>query len=508
MLTNIGSFQQTSSVLKRLNWVIILVVFSFVIELVGLFLSSNLLVENFSSIHMSNRLFDATVTTSESLEGAMTTLNKASTERTHLGDLYRVYQANYAQAHDSIDSALQMSNDSAGINNHLKKLKEKLETFNTSSNHIFSQEEPTPMYFSGNVDLLVAQEYKLELDELLRKTQLLVKEEGANAFETVYRLRYLPLLVTLLITFFCVSFTILTGGAIIRRLRKSVDNLMEATKVVVGGNLSYHAKIIENDELGWFTFAFNQMIEKVAQLYQEARYAVQIRDDFLSIASHELRTPITPLKLQIQSIIRLVKQGRLAQLPPEQILKMLSITDLQISRLTKLTDDLLDVTRITSGKIDLRKERADISKMMSEIITKIRSELYAQKYEITMNLQPGLFVEMDLSRIEQVFTNLLSNAMKYGEGKPIEVTTSRTDPHSIEVRVQDHGQGIALADQERIFGRFERAAPSANFGGLGLGLYIVKQIVEQHLGTVRVESSLGDGSAFIVSLPSEMAVKQ
>jgi len=502
MFSNIGTFQQTSSVLRKLNWVMILVAFSFTIELVGLFLSSNILIDKFSAIHISNRLFDVTSTVSESVAGAAAMINKAQVDRVHLDDLLHIYQVNYDQAMSGVESALEMSRNDKPISAELNVLKGKLEIFNHSSVTVLNRKMQNPQYYLTDVDQLIAQEYKLEIDELIRKIQLLVKSRGTNAFENIYRLRYLPLLVAGLITILCVSFTVLTAGLVIRRLRKSVENLMNATKVVAAGDLAFQAEIIDHDELGWFTFAFNQMIKRVGQLYQEAQYAVQIRDDFLSIASHELRTPITPLKLQIQSILRLVQNGKLSTLSPDQIIKMVSIADIQINRLTRLTDDLLDVTRITGGKIELKKERVDISKVIREMIGRYRSEFYAN-CEVNMNLQPNLFAEVDLSRLEQVLTNLLSNAMKYGEGKPVEVITLRVDPHHIELSVTDHGQGIAPADQERIFGRFERAASSSNFGGLGLGLYIVKQIVLQHSGTVRVESELGQGASFVIGLPSE-----
>ncbi len=231
-----------------------------------------------------------------------------------------------------------------------------------------------------------------------------------------------------------------------------------------------------------------------AALYKREQEAVRARDDFLSIASHELRTPLTPLRLQTQILRRLLAHG---QTPPrEKLAASLDTLERQTERLGRLVSDLLDVSRITAGKLTLHRERLDLAEIASEVV-----ERYAGVSPSPIALQtqsaPGSW---DRARLEQVATNLLANAIKYGEGKPIDVVVALKDGVAVLV-VRDRGIGIAPQDAERIFGRFERATSATSYGGLGLGLYIAQQIAAAHGGRISVESAPGQGAAFTVALP-------
>jgi len=231
-----------------------------------------------------------------------------------------------------------------------------------------------------------------------------------------------------------------------------------------------------------------------AALYKREQEAVRARDDFLSIASHELRTPLTPLRLQVQILRRLLTNG--GALARDKLAGSLDTLERQTERLGRLVSDLLDVSRITAGKLTLHRERLDLADLAREVV-----ERYAGASRSRIGLQtesaPG---HWDRARLEQVATNLLANAIKYGQGKPIDVSVGLKEGIAL-LAVRDRGIGIAAADVERIFGRFERAASASSYGGLGLGLYIAQQIAAAHGGRISVESAPGRGSVFRVSLP-------
>jgi signal transduction histidine kinase len=238
-----------------------------------------------------------------------------------------------------------------------------------------------------------------------------------------------------------------------------------------------------------------------ALLYSAAQSAIRARDEFVSIASHELKTPITSLKMQLQMMLRGINVEKNQTPSPEKLLKALTSSTKQIDRLTVLIEDLLDVTRIETGKLTYKFEKVDLSVMVKEIMDRYAEEAKYAKTEFKQNLQENVVSFCDRYRIEQVFINLLSNAIKYGSNNPIEVTV-KSEPGKAIIIVKDNGMGIAKEMQSKIFERFERAISSTNISGLGLGLYITKQIIDAHQGSIEVESDLNAGSTFKVCLPT------
>jgi PAS domain S-box-containing protein len=228
--------------------------------------------------------------------------------------------------------------------------------------------------------------------------------------------------------------------------------------------------------------------KRAGQLYVEAREAVQLRDEFLTVAAHELRTPLTSLRLQAQV------QARDTAGNPQRIMAR------QVERLCRLVDQLLDVSRISSGRLQMQVAGADLRAVAQEVAMRLADEARANGCTISLLQGDPLVIDCDSSRMEQVITNLLSNAIKYGRGKPIEIAIDGDASHA-RLSVRDHGIGISLADQGRIFERFERAVSVREYGGLGIGLYISKQIVLAHGGTIRIASELGAGALFEVELP-------
>jgi signal transduction histidine kinase len=231
-----------------------------------------------------------------------------------------------------------------------------------------------------------------------------------------------------------------------------------------------------------------------AQLYAAARDAIRVRDEFMLVAGHELRTPLAALSLLHESLER-VREGTSIDKIRERGSKLRA----QSERLSRLVEDLLDVSRISAGRVSLELEPFDLGALVGDIGDRMREELERAHSPLTLELD-SVEGRWDRGRIEQVVTNLLGNAAKYGRGSPIRASVRRDGDRATLV-VIDEGIGIAPEDQERIFKRFERAASPKKFGGLGLGLWITSQLVDAHGGTIAVQSEPGKGATFTVTLP-------
>jgi signal transduction histidine kinase len=230
-----------------------------------------------------------------------------------------------------------------------------------------------------------------------------------------------------------------------------------------------------------------------ARLYRDAENAVRLREDFLSIAGHELKTPLTALQLQARSLERGARGD-------ERTLEKLRVVVRQGHRLTKLVDQLLDVSRITGGKLSLDREEVDLASLVRDVAARFEDDLARSGSALLLHVEDNATGRWDRLRVDQVVTNLISNAIKYGQGHPIDVAVEGGSKEVV-LRVRDRGMGVAPEHQARIFGRFERAVSSRHYGGFGLGLWIVRQIVEAHGGTIVVQSEPGEGSTFTVRLP-------
>ena len=237
-----------------------------------------------------------------------------------------------------------------------------------------------------------------------------------------------------------------------------------------------------------------------AQLYEDAQKAIRLRDDFFSIASHELRSPLTVLQLQIDGMLRSAQAGGGPALAPDRLALKLETSKRQVQRFSRLLDDLLDVSQIASGHLELEIEDVDLGSVVQDVVTAAEEQAALAGSTIHTHVQSTVVGHWDQARIEQIVTNLVSNAVKYSNRKPIDVYV-RANESTATFVVQDQGIGIAAEDTGRIFDRFERAASSRGYEGMGLGLYIVSQIVEAFGGTINVASMPGKGSTFTVELP-------
>ncbi|MES2527886.1 MAG: ATP-binding protein [Bdellovibrionota bacterium] len=280
--------------------------------------------------------------------------------------------------------------------------------------------------------------------------------------------------------------------------------LIVGDQIYGGLNFGFREKRTFSGEDEEFMMALTRQCAQAlhrARLYKSATDAIQVRDEFLSIASHELRTPLTPLKLQLQNMSRQVRKGQIQIEKPEQVLRVIDSSDRQVDRLITLIDDLLDVSRISAGKLSLNIEVFDFGAMVVDVITHYTSQTKDLQDLVQVEIEKNIYCSADRVRMEQVVINFLTNAVKYAPGKPIKVKVSRYGMN-VRLEVEDEGEGISSENQSRIFGRFERVRDKNNIGGLGLGLYICRQIVEAHGGEISVKSATGKGSTFIVEIPA------
>jgi signal transduction histidine kinase/tetratricopeptide (TPR) repeat protein len=238
------------------------------------------------------------------------------------------------------------------------------------------------------------------------------------------------------------------------------------------------------------------------RLYHEAQKAISLRDDFLTAASHELRTPLTSLGFAVQSLARTTREGNVLN---AREARMVASIAKQSRRLGELVDGLLDISRITRDRLPLALDLADVDlrEVVNTVVSRCTDDATAVRSSIAVHGPPSIIGHWDRSRLDQIATNLLTNAIKFGSGHPIDVGVELNpdDPGRARLWVRDQGVGIDPADHGRIFERFERAASIRHFAGFGIGLWIVHQIVEALHGSIRVESTVGTGARFIVELP-------
>jgi signal transduction histidine kinase len=219
--------------------------------------------------------------------------------------------------------------------------------------------------------------------------------------------------------------------------------------------------------------------------------ALFYRDEFLSIASHELKTPLTTLKLQSQLFKRLIARKDPAAYMPDKVERLIDQTDRQVSRLSRLIDNMLDISRIRTGRLSFNFEKINISELVSSV---------AKRTNTHVDHLDEVFFVCDKHRVEQVLMNLINNAHSYGLGRPVRVTLYKTESY-FSISVIDQGIGICPQNINKIFNRFKRAVPASEVSGIGLGLYISREIINAHDGKIEVESEVGKGSTFTICLP-------
>lgn len=240
--------------------------------------------------------------------------------------------------------------------------------------------------------------------------------------------------------------------------------------------------------------------EKRTRAEIDLKKALTLRDEFISIASHELKTPLTSMQLQLQMLQRVLNHFKNDPIDEKKIDKSLLLSINQIRRMNSLIENLLDVTRIQSGKLDFQPEEFDASEVLKNVLESFQLLIQDAGCEVITDIKASVICFLDKGKIEQVFINLISNAVKYAPGCKLTISLMQEND-SLIFHLHDEGPGIPLDKQADVFERFQRGSASLNISGLGLGLYITKQIIDSHHGEIKLESGPGAGTSFIVKLP-------
>jgi signal transduction histidine kinase len=244
------------------------------------------------------------------------------------------------------------------------------------------------------------------------------------------------------------------------------------------------------------------LLQQLQNTQLELEQAVRMRDDFMSIVAHEVRTPLNGLILETQLRKMHLARDNAAAFSLDKMHAMVDRDERQIKSLIRLIEDMLDVSRIRTGKLSIRPNRFDLVKLVSTLLGNFAQQIEAAETEVSFSAPEPVEGQWDEFRIEQVVTNLLTNALRYGGRSPVQVRVYR-EGNEARVEVQDHGIGISEENQKRIFQQFERVSAKTVVAGLGLGLFISEQIVAAHGGSIVVESEINEGALFRVCLPIE-----
>ncbi len=280
------------------------------------------------------------------------------------------------------------------------------------------------------------------------------------------------------------------ANVIITRMNDEKGNLIGFSKVTRDLTQSK----IEEEKL---RSAYKELKDAVEEKTADLAAALVARDEFLMIASHELKTPITSLKLRMQIGLRNLRPDVEKMPTKEELVKFYTQSLEQVESLVKLVDDLLEVSRLQSGQFSLVKQDINLSELIHSVFQR-----FSEDKKLKLKITPGVIVHADSYRMDQVISNLLSNAIKHAPLSEIEVELNVSPDHKRAFfSVKDSGPGIEKDMQDKIFQRFGRLGSYTHIGGMGLGLYMVKKIVEGHSGEITLMSASGQGATFIVSLP-------
>ncbi|MEO6276240.1 hybrid sensor histidine kinase/response regulator [Roseateles sp.] len=252
-------------------------------------------------------------------------------------------------------------------------------------------------------------------------------------------------------------------------------------------------------ELEAARIAQERLLAELQHTQGELQHALKLRDEFMSMVTHELRTPLGVMALEVIMRQQRLAKGDLAWFSPERLQAMIDKDGRQVRSMTRLIEDMLDISRLQHGMLSIRRRRTDLAELARRVVADFEGQY--QQVPLTLLALPGVVGDWDDSRIAQVLVNLLSNALRYGAGRPVQVEVDLSDDGLARLTVTDQGPGIPLEDQQRIFQQFERLPSSGKAPGMGLGLYISQQFVQAHGGGISLHSEPGKGASFEVLLP-------
>ncbi|WP_375771879.1 sensor histidine kinase [Archangium gephyra] len=285
------------------------------------------------------------------------------------------------------------------------------------------------------------------------------------------------------------------GWALAGRVTRPLKDISAAAERLRAGEFDVRLPHAERgDEIGALSASLEALLRTLEAREAELRRALAVREDFLTVAAHELRTPLTALSLQLSSLKRQAAAAGVG----EQFAMSLQRATRQVKRLGQLSEAVLDTSSIESGKLELALEPLEVGDFTRELLERMRNA--SPGADLRLETCASARGSFDRRQLEQLLTQLVLNAIKYGRGKPV---TVRVEATAMEARisVRDEGIGMRPEDQERVFGRYERASSSRHYGGFGLGLYIAQAAAQAHGGRILVESEPGHGSCFTVALP-------
>jgi signal transduction histidine kinase len=241
------------------------------------------------------------------------------------------------------------------------------------------------------------------------------------------------------------------------------------------------------------------MLAELNAAQEQLRHALRMRDEFMSMVSHELRTPLNVMTLDATLRQERLNRDDLAYFTRERLQSMLARDSRQLKSMTRLISDMIDISRIQHGKLSIRPHATDLGELAAHVVADFGA--HYGSVPLHLNAEPGVLGEWDESRIGQVLVNLLSNALRYGAGQPVQVDVTRTPDGMARLAVTDQGPGIPPEHQQKIFERFERLPDAGTVPGMGLGLFISRHFVQAHGGSLTVRSEPGQGACFEMVLP-------
>ena len=285
-------------------------------------------------------------------------------------------------------------------------------------------------------------------------------------------------------------------------LHKPLDIHAVKSKVNVFVELFRQSKAMKQqvEELEQSRREQEALLKQLQSTQLELQQAVRMRDDFMSIVAHEVRTPLNGLILETQLRKMHLARDNASAFTLDKMHAMVDRDERQIKSLIRLIEDMLDVSRIRTGKLSIRPTRFDLSALVRALLENFAQQIEAAEATVSLEAEQPVVGNWDEFRIEQVVSNLLTNALRYGAKSPISVKVY-SEHGEARIEVRDCGIGISEENQQRIFQQFERVSAKHAVAGLGLGLFISEQIVTAHGGTITVESRIGEGALFRVCLP-------
>lgn len=298
--------------------------------------------------------------------------------------------------------------------------------------------------------------------------------------------------------------SVLTGyqSGAIDFMIKPLDTYAVLSKVRIFVEL-YQQKLALNQQVAALEearYQQNLLLEQLQKTQVELEKAMELRDQFISVVAHELRTPLNTLNLELYARRTYLERGDYAEFSPERIAEMVESDERQLKRLIRLINDMTDLSRIKSGQLSIQRKRFDITALLRRVINLFSAQTALAKCAVNFKGEPGVVINADEFRIEQAFTNLLTNAIRHCDGKPIEIQVQEL-AGMVSISVRDFGLGIKCEEQQRIFKLFERGSHERPGSGLGLGLFIANTIVAAHDGRIEVDSTPGEGAMFTIFLP-------